>query len=397
MRYELIATATFGLEAVVKREVEALGYRVTRSEDGRITFTGNEEAIVRANLWLRSADRVYLKLAEFDAFEFEDLYQGVRAIPFEEYMTADAAFATDAVSVRSKLHAVPSVQAVCEKALADRLREAYALPAAARLSKTGAKYRLRISLQKDRALITLDTSGAGLHKRGYRTANVDAPIKETLAAAMVSLSFWNENRLLCDPFCGSGTIAIEAAMQARNIAPGLGRRFVSEEWHIIDPLVWKTERNAAYAAVRHDLPLHIHASDIDKRAIEAARENAAEAGVEDCIQFESLSFSGFSSGSASGSVGSAGGGPPAERDFGIVITNPPYGERIGETEKLRGLYRQVGAFMRERPTWSLYLITTDKHFEAAAMGRPADRRRKLYNGRLETTFYQYYGEKPPRM
>ncbi|MDR0854500.1 MAG: class I SAM-dependent RNA methyltransferase [Clostridiales Family XIII bacterium] len=389
MKYNLVATATFGLEAIVKREVEKLGYKVLSTEDSRVTFLGNEEAIVRANLWLRSADRVFIKLAEFDASEFEDIYQGVLAIPFEEYIPLDGNFTTDAVSVKSKLSAVPSIQSVAEKAIVHRMQSVYSLSKNERLSKTGASYKIRISLHKDRVLVLMDTSGAGLHKRGYRTRNVAAPIKETLAAAMVSLSFWKSGRLLLDPFCGSGTIAIEAAMSEMNIAPGLGRKFASEDWHIIDSLVWKEERSAAFAAIRHDRDIRIVGFDIDAEAIEAARENAINAGVDDVIEWRKISFEDF--------VGGYAGTEYASEDFGIIITNPPYGERIGEKKQVDSIYREVGSFLGTRPTWSLYLITTDENFEATAMGRPADRRRKLYNGRLKTTYYQYYGARPPKI
>lgn len=382
MLYELIATATFGLEAVVRREIEDLGYKVISTEDGRVTFIGSEEAIVKSNLYLRSADRVYIKLGEFPALEFEDLYQGVLAIPFEEYIAFDGNFVTDAVSVKSKLHAVPSIQSVSEKAIINRLMEAYAVDKKTRLPKTGAKYKIRISIHKDMALISMDTSGAGLHKRGYRTSNVVAPIKETLAAAMVSLSFWKTGRLLVDPFCGSGTIAIEAAMIARGIAPGLSRKFNAEEWHIIEPKIWKEERKKAYAAIDLDTEVTIIGSDIDKKAVEAAEENAVNAGVDDCISFRVAPFAEMDE--------------SMEDDYGIIITNPPYGERIGDEKEIAKIYSEIDKFMTPRPTWSLYLITADGKFEQNAMGRKADRRRKLYNGKLQTTYYQYYGEKPKR-
>jgi len=414
MKLELIATATFGLEAVVRREVEALGFKITGREDGRITYIANEAGVARSNLWLRCADRVYIKLAAFPATEFEDLYQNTRAIPFEEILPLDADFSTEAVSVRSKLHAVPSIQSVCEKAVVDRMREAFSLPSAARLTKSGAKYKIRITVQKDQALLALDTSGAGLHKRGYRKMTVDAPIKETLAAALVELSFWNRgrtSRLLVDPCCGSGTIPIEAALIGRNIAPGLQRKFAAEAWDFIPQSVWKQERANAYRQIDHSCDLKIEGSDISRRAVEAAMANAAEAGVEDCITFSVRDIADFGGGGIPGApgvpdtIGVSGapgvpdttgipGAPGAPAPRGVMVCNPPYGERIGDAADLARIYASLRDFFGANPDWSLFLLTTDKDFEQVAMGRPADRRRKLYNGRLETTLYQYHGARP---
>ena len=246
MKLELIATATFGLEAVVKREVEALGYRILRSEDGKITYTGDERAIVRSNLWLRSADRVLVKLAEFQATEFEELFQQTKGIPWEEWIPADGKMIVTGTSVKSTLHSVPACQSIVKKALIERMREIFGCE---EFPETGAEYTIKTTLLKDRVTITLDTSGVGLHKRGYRVADVQAPIKETLAAALVQLSFWKEGRLLLDPCCGSGTIPIEAALIGRNIAPGLNREFVSEGWHVIPKKLWQEEKKKAYEAI----------------------------------------------------------------------------------------------------------------------------------------------------
>ena len=377
MKLELIATATFGLEAVVKREIEALGYKIIRSEDAKITYMGDERAIARSNLWLRSADRVLLKMGEFKALEFEDLFQQTKAIAWEEIIPADGKFTVTGTSVKSRLHSVPACQSIVKKAIVERLGSFYCID---RFEETGAEYTVKVTILKDRVTLTIDTSGAGLHKRGYRVSDVAAPIKETLAAAMVQLSFWKAGRLLVDPCCGSGTIPIEAAMIGRNIAPGLNRKFASQEWDIIPPEIWKEERKAAFEAIDYDADIRIEASDISGRAVEAALENAAEAGVDDCIEFKKMDMANLT----------------AEEEGGIVITNPPYGERIGEKKQIEAIYRAYSEFYRKNPTWSLFMVTTDKEVENKIFGRPADRRRKLYNGRLEVCYYQFHGQKPGR-
>lgn len=377
MKLELIATATFGLEAVVKREIEALGYKIIRSEDAKITYMGDERAIARSNLWLRSADRVLLKMGEFKALEFEDLFQQTKAIAWEDIIPADGKFTVTGTSVKSKLHSVPACQSIVKKAIVERLGSFYCID---RFEETGAEYTVKVTILKDRVTLTIDTSGTGLHKRGYRVCDVAAPIKETLAAAMVQLSFWKAGRLLVDPCCGSGTIPIEAAMIGRNIAPGLNRKFASQEWDIIPPEIWKEERKAAFEAIDYDADIRIEASDISGRAVEAALENAAEAGVDDCIEFKKMDMANLT----------------AEEEGGIVITNPPYGERIGEKKQIEAIYRAYSEFYRKNPTWSLFMVTTDKEVENKIFGRPADRRRKLYNGRLEVCYYQFHGQKPGR-
>lgn len=377
MKLELIATATFGLEAVVKREIEALGYRIIRSEDAKITYMGDERAIARSNLWLRSADRVLLKMGEFKALEFEELFQQTKAVAWEDIIPADGKFTVTGTSVKSKLHSVPACQSIVKKAIVERLGSFYCID---RFEETGAEYTVKVTILKDRVTLTIDTSGTGLHKRGYRGCDVAAPIKETLAAAMVQLSFWKAGRLLVDPCCGSGTIPIEAAMIGRNIAPGLNRKFASQEWDIIPPEIWKEERKAAFEAIDYDADIRIEASDISGRAVEAAIENAAEAGVDDCIEFKKMNMAKLT----------------AEEEGGIVITNPPYGERIGEKKQIEAIYSAYNEFYRKNPTWSLFMVTTDKEVENKIFGRPADRRRKLYNGRLEVCYYQFHGQKPGR-
>ena len=282
MKLEIIATSTFGLEAVVKREIENLGYKIIKSEDAKITFMGDERAVVKANLWLRSADRVQIKMGEFKALEFEDLFQQVKAIPWEQWIPIDGKFVVNGSSVKSKLSSVPACQSVAEKAIVERLKDFYSVDY---FEKSGALYDIKITLLKDRVTVTLDTTGPGLHKRGYRVENVEAPMKETLAAALVQLSFWRTGRVMVDPCCGSGTLPIEAALIGRNIAPGLNRSFVAEEWEAIPKNLWKEERKAAFEAIDYDTELEIYGYDINPAAVAAAEENAAEAGVDDCIIF----------------------------------------------------------------------------------------------------------------
>lgn len=373
--YELIATATFGLEAVVRREVEELGYNIIKTEDGKVTFAGDERAIVRSNLWLRSADRVLLRACEFDALSFEDLFQGIKAYPWENLIPADGKFTVTCSTVKSKLHNPPAIQSVSKKAVVERMSAAYGVD---HFEETGAAYTIKVTMLKDRATVTVDTSGTGLHKRGYRVGSVEAPMKETLAAALVELSFFRAGRVLVDPCCGSGTIPIEAAMIAMHIAPGLSRSFACEDWDIIPSEVWKEERADAFASIA--VPEgRIYASDIDPKAVAAAKENAIEAGVDEYISF------------TRGDVKSL--QPPVSDEHGIIITNPPYGERIGEAEEINGIFKALGRFCKENPQWSLFVVTPDKDAEKKIMGRRANRRRKLYNGNIETTYYQFHGVK----
>ncbi len=376
-RLELIASATFGLEAVVKREIEALGYRITDSRDGRLCYSGDERAIVRSNLWLRCADRVYVKMAEFNAVTFEELFRQTAALPWEEWIPLDGRFTVIGTSVKSTLHSVPACQSIIKKAIVKRLQQTYDVES---FEESGADYTVRFAFLKDSVCIMIDTSGEGLHKRGYRINAVMAPIKETLAAAMVLLSFFKPGRTLTDPMCGSGTIPIEAALIAKNIAPGLSRHFASEGWAQIPQDLWKEERKAAYSAIDNECEFRIYASDLDPKAVEAARENAAEAGVDDCIEF---SHGGIATRLPACAEGNG---------HGIIITNPPYGQRIGDQESMDKIYSVLKRFLRENKDWSLFLITADKTLEKK-LGRPADRRRKLFNGNIESCYYQYHGEK----
>ncbi len=375
MKLEIIATATFGLEAVVKREIENLGFKIIKSEDGKITFLGDERAVVKANIWLRCADRVQIKMGEFMAYEFEDLFQQIKAIPWEEWIPIDGKFVVNGSSVKSKLSSVPACQSVAEKAIVERLKEFYAVDY---FKKSGALYDIKITLLKDRVTVTLDTTGQGLHKRGYRKLNVEAPIKETIAAALVQLSFWKNERILVDPCCGSGTIPIEAAMIGKNIAPGINREFTAQQWEAIPERLWKEERKAAFEAIDNECQLKIYGSDINPEAIKAAKANAEEAGVIDCIKFNVADVSAIRTKALSG----------------VMVTNPPYGERIGDKASIEKIYKAYNKFFKENPTWSLFVVTSDRTIEKKAMKRSADRRRKLYNGRLEVCYYQFHGIKP---
>ena len=377
MKLEIIAATTFGLEAASRREIEKLGYKILKTDDGKVTFLGDERAVVRANLWLRTADRVQIKMAEFMAYEFEDLFQQIKGIPWEHWIPVNGKFIVNGSSVKSKLSSVPACQSVAEKAVIERLKETYGIDY---FEKSGALYDIKITLLKDRVTVTLDTTGPGLHKRGYRQHSVEAPIKETLAAAMIELSFWREDRILADPCCGSGTIPIEAAMIGKNIAPGLSRSFASEEWEAIPGNLWKEERKKAFNAINNDVQLKIFGSDINPQAVKAARLNAEEAGVDDCIKFYTADVSALRT----------------KSERGVLITNPPYGQRIGDQEAIDKIYQSYSRFFKENPTWSLFVITADKTIEKKALGRPAERRRKLYNGRLEVCYYQFHGEKPKK-
>ncbi|MBV1820283.1 class I SAM-dependent RNA methyltransferase [Anaerosalibacter bizertensis] len=373
---ELIATSTFGLESVVKREVLALGYEDIEVENGKVTFKCDEKAIPKANIWLRTADRVLLKMGEFKATSFEELFEKTKALPWEDWITEDGEFTVVGKAVDSKLMSVPDCQSIVKKAVVEKLKTKYNTEW---FKETGAKFTIQVSILKDIATLTIDTSGEGLHKRGYRLESVEAPIKETLAAALVQLSFWNHERVLVDPFCGSGTIAIEAAMIGKNIAPGIQRNFVSEEWPRVKKEYWKDERISARKAIIQDRDLKIIASDIDKKAAKIAEENAFEIGVDDCIEFKTEDVLNLK----------------LNDEYGVIISNPPYGERIGEKKEVEKLYRGIGKKFNKLDTWSIYILTSNTGFEKL-YGKKADRRRKLFNGRIRVDYYQYYGPRPPR-
>ncbi|MBR6935180.1 MAG: class I SAM-dependent RNA methyltransferase [Clostridia bacterium] len=375
-QFDLIATAAFGLEGVVARELEWLGVENAVTENGRVRFKGDFETIARANLWLRTADRVLILLAEGRTCTFEDLFQLVLGIPFEELMGPDACFPVTGKSVKSTLFSVPDCQAITKKAAVERMKKHYGLEW---FPENGPKYKLEVSILNDVAMITLDTSGAGLHKRGYRKEAGKAPIKETLAAGMILVSRWKKDRALIDPFCGTGTIPIEAAMIARNIAPGLKREFDFEKWPCFDKEIAVKARREAEAAIDRDIRLHISGSDIDYFAVKQAKDNAAFMGLATDITFQKLDFRAVSS----------------SKQYGFIITNPPYGQRLEEEAEVRELYKAMGAHSKSFPTWSFYVITSFEDFEKC-FGRRADKKRKLYNGMLKCNLYQMFGPKPER-
>ncbi len=375
-KIELIATSTFGLEAIVKREVQNLGYNVIEVSDGRVTFEADLEAIPRANLWLRSADRVLLKMGEFRALSFDELFEKTKALPWGKWITKDAKFTVNGKSIKSKLFSVPDCQAIVKKAVVEKLKQKYSIDW---FEETGPDFTIQVALLKDIATLTIDTSGVGLHKRGYRVEAGEAPLKETLAAAMIQLSYWRKDRVLLDPFCGSGTIPIEAAMIGHNIAPGLNRKFASEDWPIIGKKLWQVARKEATNAIDRSIPIRILASDIDKDAVRMARENAVDAGLEDSIEFSVKPLNEIR----------------LEDKYGVIITNPPYGERISSHNEIADLYQSMGKIFRIEPTWSVYVLTSEEKFENL-YGTPADRKRKLYNGNIKVDYYQYYGERPPK-
>lgn len=373
--YELIATTAFGLEAIVDRELKALGYTDTRIEDGRVRFWGDFQAVCRCNLWLRSADRVQIVLGEFEAMEFDPLYFQTRELPWEEWLPMDAQFPVNGRSFQSRLHGIPVCQKMIKKAIVERLKTKYQR---AWFQETGPVYEIDFIILRDRVTLTLDATGDGLHKRGYRPLVGVAPLRETLAAALIQLSYWNRDRLLVDPCCGTGTIPIEAAMIARNIAPGLNREFSSEGWPQIPRKLWAEARKEARDLRGKPLGMRIWGSDIDGRALELARKNAADAGVT-----EDITFSQKPAGQLA-----------LTQEYACLVTNPPYGERMGDRAAVDALNRDFGAIARSHPTWSVYVLTPHPLFERQ-FGRPADRRRKLFNGRIECTYYQFYGPRPP--
>ncbi len=376
--FELVAPCHFGLEAVLKREIYELGYEIDRVEDGRITFIGDEEAICRANIFLRTAERVLIQVGRFHAETFEELFQGIKAIPWETYIPKDGKFwVKKASSIKSKLFSSSDIQSIAKKAMVERLKQHYHTEW---FPEDGAAYPVRIFLLKDEVMVTLDTSGDSLHKRGYRTMTSKAPITETLAASLLMLTPWRPDRILVDPFCGSGTFPIEAAMIAANIAPGMNREFTAESWiNLIDRKMWYECVKEAEEMIDRDVQADIQGYDIDADVVKAARENAKRAGVEHLIHFQQR--------------------PVAElhhpKKYGFIVTNPPYGERLEEKADLPELYGQIGEAYRGLDSWSMYLITSYEDAERY-IGRKADKNRKIYNGMLKTYFYQFLGPKPPK-
>ncbi|MCX7708274.1 MAG: class I SAM-dependent RNA methyltransferase [Clostridia bacterium] len=374
-KIQLIATSAFGIEAIVGRELKKLGYEDQMVENGRVTFSADESAICRTNLWLRTADRILVKVGEFKALSFEELFEGTKALPWEQWIPEDAEFPVEGKSVDSKLFSVPDCQAIVKKAVVEKLKLKYKKDW---FEEKGAKYKIEVSLLKDMATLTIDTSGAGLHKRGYRKLVSGAPLKETLASAMILISPWNHDRILVDPFCGSGTIPIEAALIGLNIAPGISREFAAERWPVIPEKLWQEARKEARDLAKMDRELRIHGSDIDDEVMSLARYHAKQAGVESQIHLQRMPMADLKS----------------RYKYGFIICNPPYGERLGEDREVERLYKQMGSVFKTLDTWSYYVLTSHPGFEKL-FGRNADKKRKLYNGRLQCNYYQYFGPKPP--
>ena len=376
--YELVVPCHFGMEAITKREIYDLGYEITKVEDGRITFEGDAEAICRANVFLRSAERVLLLVGRFKATTFDELFEGIKALPWEEYLPKDAKFwVKKASSIKSKLFSPSDIQSIGKKAIVERLKSVYHTQW---FEEDGASYPIRIFLLKDEVMVALDTSGDSLHKRGYRLQTSKAPITETLAAALIMLTPWKKDRILVDPFCGSGTFPIEAAMIAANIAPGMNREFTAKSWtNFIPEELWDDTVEEAHEMVDTDIQVDIQGYDIDGEVVKAARENAKRAGVDHLIHFQQRAVADLRH----------------PKKYGFIITNPPYGERIEEKANLPELYKQIGESYAKLDAWSMYMITSYEDTERY-VGRKADKNRKIYNGMIKTYFYQFMGPRPPK-
>lgn len=377
-KFELIAPCHFGLESVLKREIHDLGYDITDVADGRVTFFGDEEALCRANIFLRSAERILLKVGNFHAESFEELFQGTKSLPWEEYIPKDGRFwVAKAASVKSKLFSPSDIQSIMKKAMVERLKEVYHVNW---FPEEGAEYPVRVFLLKDQVTVGLDTTGESLHKRGYRKLTVKAPIAENLAAALIMLTPWNGGRILVDPFCGGGTIPIEAAMMAAGMAPGMNRDFLAREWNgVVGKEIWRDALEEANDLVDLSVKTDIQGYDIDDHMVEIARENARLAGVDKLIHFQRRGVEQLSH----------------AKKYGFLICNPPYGERMQDKEELPKLYQAIGERFRALDSWSMYLITAYENAERD-IGRKADKNRKIYNGMMKAYYYQFMGPKPPK-
>lgn len=375
---QLVAPCHFGMEAVLKREIYDLGYDITKVEDGRVTFEGDLETICRSNIFLRTAERVMVQIGRFRATTFDELYENMKALPWEDWIPQDGKFwVKKASSVKSKLFSASDIQSICKKAMVDRLKMTYHTDW---FKEDGASFPVRIFLLKDEVTVALDTTGDPLHKRGYRTWTSKAPISETLAAALIMLTPWRADRILVDPFCGSGTFLIEAAMMAANIAPGMKRSFTAEAWtHLIPKQMWYDVVEEAEEMVDTDISCDLQGYDIDPDMIRIARANAKQAGVDHLIHFQQRDVADLKH----------------SKKYGFIITNPPYGERLEDKKDLPALYTTIGQVYRDLDAWSMYLITSYEEAERY-IGRKADKNRKLYNGMIRTYFYQFMGPKPPK-
>ena len=377
-KWELIAPCHFGLEAVLKREILDLGYEISKVEDGKVTFWGDAQAVADANVFIRTAERILIKVGEVHAETFEELFQGTKDLPWENYIPEDGKFwVAKANSIKSKLFSPSDIQSIMKKAIVERLKGVYGIQW---FAEEGASFPIRVAFMKDVATIGLDTSGVSLHKRGYRQMTAKAPITETLAAAVILLTPWKADRVLVDPFCGSGTFPIEAAMMAADIAPGMNRSFLAEDWkHLIPRKCWYEAMDEANERAKLDTETDIQGFDIDPQVLRAARENAKLAGVDHMIHFQQRAVKDLHH----------------SKSFGFLITNPPYGERLEEKESLAQLYREIGESFQRLDRWSMYLITSYENAQRD-IGRQADKNRKIYNGMLKTYFYQFLGPKPPK-
>lgn len=377
-RYEFIAPCHFGLESVLKKEITDLGYEIVQVEDGRITFAGDETVFCRGNIFLRTTERILLKVGKFKAETFDELFENTKDIPWENYIPANGKFwVAKATSIKSKLFSPSDIQSIMKKAIVERLKKVYKVEW---FPEDGNEYPIRVTFMKDEITIGIDTSGESLHKRGYRKLTSKAPITETLAAALIMLTPWKKDRILIDPFCGSGTIPIEAAMIGANIAPGMNRSFLSENWtEMIPKKAWYQAIEEANDVMLHDVDMSIQGYDIDGEIIKAARQNAALADVEQYIHFQQRSVSDLSH----------------SKKYGFIITNPPYGERLEEKAALPALYKEIGRAFNGLDSWSYFIITSYEDAQKY-IGRQADKNRKIYNGMIKTYFYQYMGPKPPK-
>lgn len=375
-KYNLIATAAAGIEAIVGNELRHLGYEV-QVENGRVRFQGTIEDVLETNLWLRTADRVKIVVGEFYARSFEELFEQTKALPWDEFLPLDANFPVAGKSQKSTLHNVPSVQAIVKKAIVTKLSQVY--HRTTRLPETGAVYPLEVAVNKDKVLLTLDTSGSSLFKRGYRVAKGGAPLKENMAAALVLLAHWYPEKPFVDPVCGSGTLPIEAALIGHNIAPGFNRDFACESFAWVDPKLAQMVRDKADSQANYDIELDIWGYDIDGKMIEIAKQNALEAGLAASVNFKQMALKNFKT----------------TKEYGVIVANPPYGERLSDQASVRQLYKQMGQVYQPLTTWSKYILTSDLEFETY-YGQKASKRRKLYNGSLRTDLFQYWGKRKPR-
>ncbi|MBE4910215.1 class I SAM-dependent RNA methyltransferase [Bacillus luteolus] len=376
-KVSLIATAAMGIEAIVAKEVRDLGYECT-VDNGKVLFEADEKAICRSNLWLRTADRVKIKVGEFKATSFDELFEKTKALNWGDYLPENAEFPVIGKSVKSKLFSVSDCQSIVKKAVVENLKKHYKKQTEW-LEENGPFFRIEVALLKDIATLTIDTSGTGLHKRGYRIGQGEAPIKETLAATLIKLTNWTPDRPFVDPFCGSGTLPIEAALIGQNIAPGFNRGFVSEQWSWIGKDTWDDARQEVEDLAKYDQPIDITGLDIDHRMIQISKENAEEAGFADLISFKQMQVSDFTS----------------KKEYGVIVGNPPYGERLGEKKAVEAMYREMGKAFSKLDTWSVYMLTSNESFEDC-YGKPATKKRKLFNGFIKTDYYQYFGPRPPR-